>query len=171
MPSQLFSCSWAALFQMTWEAWRLVPAFPSQFFRQTLLGCTCMTILAREEPAVDIHNTLLSSLFTSSLSSCCVCLQTSKLICKCRHSCGLITMTNIASWLLYAPLSPSICCCFAYQSINVNQGISSSLLHPACIGGPSPCLLLLRAMTASKITPFPRDRATHVLLVQGSFLL
>ena len=80
---------------------------------------------------------LLSSLFTSPLSSCHVCLQTSEPNnCKRRHSCGSITMTNIASWLLYAPLSTSICCCFAYQSITVNQGISSSLLRPACMGAP-----------------------------------
>lgn len=101
-----------------------------------LLSGTRVTILAREEPAVDTHNTLLSSLSTSLLSSCHVCLQTSKLNnCKCRHSCGLIMMTNIASWHLYTPLSTSICC-FAYQSITVNQGISSSLLHPACMGAP-----------------------------------
>lgn len=86
------------------------------------------------EPAEDIHNHLLPSLFTFPLSSCHVCLQTSKLKnCQCRHSWGLITMTNIASWLLYAPLSTTICCCFAYQSITVNQGISSSLLHPTPI--------------------------------------
>lgn len=172
MPSQFFRCSGAALFQMTWEALRSVPVFPSQFFTQILLGCTCMTILAGEETSVDIHNSLLSSLFTSPLSSWCVCLQTSKLNnCKCRHSCGLITMTNVVSWLLYAPLSTSICCCSAYQSIAVNQGISSSLLHPASMGAPSLCLLLPGAITASKITLFPRDRVTHVPVVQGSFLL
>lgn len=136
MPSQLFSCSWASLFQITWEAWRPVMAFPSQFFTQTMLGCTCMTILAREETSVD-HNTLLSSLFASPLSSRRMCLQTSKLnSCKCRHSCGLIMMTNVASWLLIALLSTSICSCFAYPSITVNQDISSSLLCPTCMGAP-----------------------------------
>lgn len=133
MPSQVSSCSWVSLFPVAWEAGRPVPAFPALLLTKALQGCTCI-ILAREEPAEDNHDHLLPSLFTSPLSSCHVCLQTSKLNnCQCRHSWGLITMTNVASWLLYALLSTTICCCFAYQSITVNQGISSSLLHPTPI--------------------------------------
>lgn len=96
--------------------------------QQTALGCTCVT---SEETFVDIHSTLLSTLFTSLLSSCHVWpLTSNQSYCRHRHTSGLIRMINVASWLLYAPLSTCICCVFAYWSATVNQGIFFSLLSP-----------------------------------------